>query len=377
MRYILPTIAATLVLLAGAPALAQKDKADKPAAKNKKAEKDVVLGGKNLKQWIEELRSRDPSIRELAIQTVGMYGQAAQDAGAVGDVLENLNSRDVSLRASAIITLSQIGLDDENYQKGIAALVKALSDNQQIVRYRACMTLGRYGLAAKTAVPALINIVKDQYYASWEVRRAAAMALGTTGYDAKESDPRAIKALTDALVDPCAMVRMEVLSSLYALGPPSAASDKQRTMQSLLNLTNARDKMVAVWAHLTIMRFDKKRSEKHLEAIGKLLRHTESAVRVNAARALGMLGPEARSQVPELAIALKDEDVIVVGWAIAALQAIGKGAQQAVPDLQKLTEHKNQGVQQMAKAAIEVITDQKMDKPKVQGAKPPARPDAP
>jgi HEAT repeat protein len=388
-RFALAMVAALLLFWTGTPISAQnKDKAKDKDKDQFAKEKDVLVGGKTLKQWVAELhQARDPGMRITAMQMLTHYGTAAQEA--VPDLVEELKQRDPSLRTNAIVALGAIGSDKENVDKVLTAVAKLLGDNQQIVRYRAILLLAYWGpVAKKYAAPQLLSLVKDTYNSSWEVRRASALALGSIGQVPKDNkdqqDPHIFRALTDALSDPCAMVRLEALSALFMLGPPLTPTDRNRAIQSLTALTGNKDKTQAIWAHMVLVRFENKpaapknpdknadklskSAEKHLHAIALYLKHQDLDVKIQAARALGMAGTNAKNEVPELMEALGDKELAVIAWSIAALKEIGPGAQKALPDLEDLTKHKNEGLQKLAKDAIDVIGGK--DKGKRQVVKP-------
>jgi HEAT repeat protein len=65
-------------------------------------------------------------------------------------------------------------------------------------------------------------------------------------------------------------------------------------------------------------------------ALSEALRHPDPLARINAARALLRIGPEAREAIPALAQALRDDDPLVDKMVIAALERIGV---EAVPIL--------------------------------------------
>jgi HEAT repeat protein len=367
-------LAALVLLFVGLPAHAQNNDKGKEA---KAKDKDIVLGGKSLKQWLAEFhQAKDPAARIEAMQTLSLYGNGALEA--VPDLVSELSSRDPSIKVNALLALGYIGVDEENAQKALSAVMKLLGDNQQIVRYRAILLLAAWGPGAKSALPQMLNIIKDTYNSSWEVRRAAALALGAISHNPKDAkdvpDARVYRALTDALNDASTMVRLESLSALFLLGPPAVSADRQRAIQSLLTLAGGKDKSVAVWAHVVLTRFENNRSEKltkaaekHLQTIARYLKHSDPAVRMQAARALGMAGPNAKGEVPDLIEALRDKELTVVAWSIAALKEIGASASPAVPSLEELTKHQNEGIRKVAKEAIDAIGK---DKGKRQVAQP-------
>lgn len=327
-------------------------------------DKDPRPAGKNLKQWIAEIRHPDPGVRENAIRTVALYGKEAREAGHA--LITELADQDTSLRVNAIIAIGQVGLDAKDVDAGVKGLGKLLmNDSQHINRMQAAVALGRLGLDAKPALPALCSAVRDTYN-SWETRRAAAIALRFVAPDKEGPDPKAIAALVRAASDICQKVRLEALMSLIYLGRPSQKADLDNEKAGLERLIRDRDLLVGLWARVALMRIDKV-SEKDIRAIGQMLRSTDLAHRVNAANALGLIGPEAKSQVPDLIQALEDKDEGVIAAVITALALMGDEASRAIPALRKVAEGKNDALGGLAKEAIEKIKHG--DKPKKAAAK--------
>ena len=152
------------------------------------------VGGKSVTQWIEEIKSRDPSRRENAIRTVvGMKGSQA----AVPELLRCIDppDQDVSPRAHAIMALGAIPFSQtDDVSKIVTAVAKRLYDNQAAVKFQAALVLGRFGGKARSAKDDLIRATSDM--SSWEIRKAAVFSLTQAVSDvAKPVDSKAIDAL--------------------------------------------------------------------------------------------------------------------------------------------------------------------------------------
>src|SRR3954451_24871524 len=87
-----------------------------------------------------------------------------------------------------------------------------------------------------------------------------------------------------------------------------------------------------------------------LPELVKPLKHPAPAVRLDAAAALGRLGPKAGPAVPALAEALSDEDLYVRRLVPLALGDIGAGA--AVPGLIEALGDEDEGVRRRAAVAL-------------------------
>ncbi len=313
----------------------------------------VVVGGKTLYQWIQEIKDKDPSVRENAIATVKLYGQTAREAAPA--LIGELNDKDVSLRVNAAITLGIIGLPEKDLPAGVTGLMRMLNnESQSIVRYQAAMAIGRLGPDARAAIPALLATAKDT--SSWEIRKAVAFALGAVSDDRQHGpDVRSMRALASLLNDASFQVRLEAILALMVLGPPQAALDKAAIIKSLEGAIHDRNKVVAIWARTGQMRMDNTITETHLKALAKYLTAPELSPRIHAARALGTIGPQAKSRVPDLISALDDNDPLVILWSAWALGQIGNPASQSVAKLENLKQHKDEAVQRAAAEAIDRI----------------------
>jgi HEAT repeat protein len=320
------------------------------------------IGGKSLDRWIAEILDQDPGVREKAIRTVALFGRDARKA--VKKLITELNDTDPSLRVNAIMALGDIGMNEDDLEKGIKGLGRLLTtDPQAIVRFQAAVTLMKLGKDAKEAIPQLVTASRDQY-SSWEVRHMAVTALGTVAVDRKEGpDPKAIRALITALRDHCARVRQQALGSLITLGKPEDSNLLQSEKSALLAVLRDKDKLLTLWARVALMRIDKIDTN-YLFTIAQLLKDPDVVVRINAAQALGVVGPDAKSRVADVIEALHDKDPAVVTAVIAALVQMGEEvAPKAVPALENLVKGENEVLKLLAQGAIDSLTkkDKKPD----------------
>jgi HEAT repeat protein len=347
------SVAFGLCLFNGTPAQVRDQPRPVNSDKGRLPVKEPELNGKVLSQWIKEIRDQDPGVRASAMQAVSLFGAAGRKASHA--LVSELADRDPALRANAAVALSAVGIEPEDVQSGMTGLCRLLSDPQQIVRFRAAMTLGSFGPQARDGIPNLIAALKDPS-ASWEVRKAVALALGLAGVDRENGpNPRCIRSLAEALRDPAASVRLEAVTGLVALGKPTVPAERQWVIRALTrDGLNDRDKTVGLWARVALMRMEKV-TEPHLQAVGNFLKNSDVTLRIQAVRALGTLGAEAESCVPQLVEALEDPDPRVIVMAASALKRMGKAARPSVPDLEKLAANKNDVIRQVAQDAIESI----------------------
>jgi HEAT repeat protein len=372
MRPVLHLTVATAVFVVGicvSPTQAQQQPNTKPPgggqqdvkelAKPKEISSGTVIGGKTLGDWMNDLKDKDPAVRENGLATLKIYGTAAREAAPL--IIKLLRDGDTSVRVNAAIALGLIGMDDINMREGISGLARLLADGQLVVRYQAAMALGRLGPDARDAIPNLIPVVRPDGYASghcWEIRKAACFALGSVAAD-KENGPdsRAIGALIGAFNDSCHQVRLEAVIAILVLGAPATGREKIAINNALRPLAKDRNKHVQIWASMALMRMDKV-IEENLALIAKHLKATEASVRQHSARALGTVGPEASSCVPNLVDALQHEEdpqtLLWIVWGLVQVQ-IKEPSPRAVSALTGLLKHKLDPIRHAAQEALEML----------------------
>jgi len=284
--------------------------------------KDRTVDGKNLKEWIADIKkSSDASVVVKAIQVVSRYGEAAQeDAGP--RLIQLLDHGDLSVRTNAARAIHAVGLASKDVQKGLAALRRHVRDDQEVMRYDVTQALAKLGQDAQPAIPALTNVLTTD--SSWEVRKGAAHALGMVG-KAKDKEPnaRAVQYLIHAMEDKTAQVRLEAEISLIRLGAPTAPDLRQRLARAMYRHQTDKDKVVAIWAHVGLMMTRLDKDSNHVLAIAKALKDKDPNVRYHAVYAVGLIGrswPETIGpQVPDLIEVLRDRDATVSTEVIKSL----------------------------------------------------------
>jgi HEAT repeat protein len=290
--------------------------------------------GKTLNEWKDDLKSADPSIRLRAVATLKAYDKMAQDA--TPQLLKALTDKDASTRVNACITLGMIGYNQRDKNNVITAITTLLNDPQGIVRYQAAIALSKFGTDANFAVPSLARLTKDTI--SWEIRAAACTALATTGVTTTAGiDPDAWLALINALKDPCYEVKFAAMQSLVYMGKPALPTDTALELAALQSHYNDRNEVIAIWAHLCVMRIDVI-TEEHLNAIARHLTSPKAEARAEACKAFAIVGPAAAGKTPDakpkntdkvaretnarnnkLIRCLEDKDSVTAIWASAAV----------------------------------------------------------
>jgi HEAT repeat protein len=133
-------------------------------------------------------------------------------------------------------------------------------------------------------------------------------------------------------------------------------------------ITDKEPKKVSLWARVAVMRIEDNVTSAHLAEIGRLMTDHFLEVRVDAARALGAIGPQAFPCVPDLIGALRDESPDVQFWACFALGAIGPKADKALNALEQLTSSEDKVVREAARKAMDSIGNKIQ---KISGAEEP------
>jgi HEAT repeat protein len=138
-------LVAAIVLLSGAPAVAQDER--------------------GLADWQRDLGHASVDVRARAAQAL-----AAFDQRAVPALTDALGDREYLVRVSAAAALMKIGP-----RPVVPSMIDALRRKEAPVRANAAVVLGAFGPAAKLAVPALNRALTD---ANPRVRELAGEALG-------------------------------------------------------------------------------------------------------------------------------------------------------------------------------------------------------
>lgn len=271
----------------------------------------------------------------LALGAATFTSPAERDVARLA-LEEALASRDAGLRVNAATALGRLG-----DSRSVAALERALSDGHPLVRQAAARALGRVGDEAAARV--LLKGFRDPHLA---VRAQVIHALGET------KQPLAIPALEKILLaksgEPNAPLRAEAARSLEAMGSLSVptllkgirsgdASVRLYAARSLGNVGNpdAIGALVSLFSDA-----DSSVVAEAVSALGrlgepalpKLLEQLESErveVRLNAARALGIVGAPAVGPVRNLyntatarIAELRDERAVAIALAEAQRQRV-------------------------------------------------------
>lgn len=198
---------------------------------------------------------------------------AQNDDRVVNKMIERLHSSDIEVRRQAASGFAYSRVP--NAEAAVPALIEALADQDERVRYGAATSLGAIGLKADQAIPALSHAVSD---ASIVVATHAVEALGHLG---KESVPRLVLALADERQH----VRRCAAEALARIG-----SDAQDAAVALGAAANDSDRSVQLKAIETLGKI----GPRGVEALSKLLSNDNESVRWHSAFILSQAGAEAK-----------------------------------------------------------------------------------
>ncbi len=256
-------------------------------------------------QLIRLLDARDARTRQAAAYALGAIGKDA--TAAIPSLVERIGEgeprriafetpvTDVAL--SAAVALGRMGEDT------VGPLERCLADKRPGVRGHAAFALGKIGPEASAAIPALVRRLKDR---DGPVRREAVWALGQIGPNATP----AIPVLVDSLKDDKDFVRVAAAKALGSIRPTTqvaveglihALRDKEGDVQheaaDALGKLDA-DAVPAIPALIETLKSRKAYRYGHPVTL--------RPVAGTAARALGNLGPRAKTSMPTLLDLVRD-----------------------------------------------------------------------
>jgi len=209
----------------------------------------------------------------------------------------------------------------------VEPLIKALKDNDEVIRAETAAALGIIG--DKRAVEPLVDSLKDK---DLHVRQQAAKALGKLG------SSLAAEPLARCLNDHSREVRLEAVEALKSI----AGEWSFKYLVKSLNDSDASVRRETVKALLLIG------GKRAVMPFLEYLKDPESKSKVEVIRALGVLGDK-RAIDPMISF-LKDKDPSVRMWSVEVLRRIGDD--RAVEPLKKCLEDPDQGVRNKASEAL-------------------------
>lgn len=213
-----------------------------------------------------DLQGPDSDARMAAAELVGR--RAASHRSETVPVLRRLLRDDPEwgVRASAGRALGRLAARDS-----VPDLVRALRDPVVDVRVVAAAAIWR--LPDPAAVPALIELLSDS---DSSARQWATLALGVI------RDTRAVPGLAALLHDPEDSLRVDVVRSLGRIRDPAALAPLEAFVRESGRAPEERAEAISAIAGLD--------TPERMNALGRLLDHSDRLVRQHSAEALGQIG---------------------------------------------------------------------------------------
>jgi HEAT repeat protein len=257
-------------------------------------------------------------------------GEKSFAADAEAKLLKTLASGSPAVREGVIAGLSDLApqLDEDEKKKLAATFTRLLTDADPGVGQAAGAALIRLGgvcvetlrgkladPAVRTnimevlaglgpaAKPALDDLIKELGDADAEHASEAAVAIAAIGPDAAAAVPALRRLVADTKAAPGLRY-----SAAYALGRIGPAA--KETLADLRGLADTEDELmatVAVWAALKVAPEETSLFERAIPLLRRALRAERHAVRLEAAVALGDIGPAAGSAIPLLELVAEDD----------------------------------------------------------------------
>ena len=355
-----------LTLLAGITAVSgqQAEPPKEPSKEPTKFEYPKLIGGKNLDMWVREMRENlDPSMRELALRTLPLFGPDVRKVASPNFLHALTLDKDYAVRMSALSLVPLIGFEEKEAKAGIKAMIEYTKSPQVQCRYDAIAALGDCGGIARESIPVIVDFgLLDT--TSWQIRRISAQTLGKLAYDPDNGpETKAMSGLIRTLLTEKAIqVRREVVQAVLLLGIPQEKQTWIDLRRALEGVKRDPDKSLGIWARVCLMRLeDKKVTQKdpNMRDLLNYLTHTDPAVRVEAIQGMGAMAGEVTYTLPDLQKVIdKDEDINAAGAAIWALTAMTSEAQTVVPYLEEVKKsHRTEAIRRTAENALKAMIE--------------------
>lgn len=239
---------------------------------------------------VELMKDHDPEVRKWAILGVGSFGSGMKDT--IPDLIGLLRSPDRGTRSAAAGALTRIGDD------AIEPLAQALSNSDAKIRGGASLALEDMGPSAGPAVPALLGALLSNKPPD---DPRPPRPLGTVDF-VRDGEPRPTG----------------YHAALRAIGANAATG-----LALLLDHQDQQEQIVALRA----LQFMGANGDRAVPRLITVLRDPE--LRMEAASALGGIGPSARLALPTLIDGLNDADSVYRARVAETIGRIGWSRQMA------------------------------------------------
>jgi len=227
---------------------------------------------------------------------------AENDSSPAADWLARRRRLDSLLRLQAAVMIG-----DPEQHEAVRVLAEALADPEPDVRELAAAGLAEFGPDAQIALPELIKAVQDE---NPVVRRRAVRAIGFIGPAAADDSLASLIAATE---DDDEGVALQAAATIGELGPAAAPA-----IPALMSAIWTGDVRRRAIAGVSLTRI----GEAAVPSLIQSLSHPAAEIRAKAAHLLGRLGPAAAEARPALRALLNDRDDSARAQAAEALKSL-------------------------------------------------------
>ena len=278
---------------------------------------------------------KDTVVRWKCCIVFRVIGPSAKEAAPA--LLELMKQKDdVQLRELACDSLGALASPDtKQIVPGLLELYKAEGDDSWKVKGTCLAVLGKIGEKHEIVIPVLIDALKHSKKMHFRV--GAARGVEFLGARAKAAVPALVDALDISKIsdeEKASMTRHFVLRALGSMGPEAkAAIPAIRKIAETDNSRLSNRRLAKEVLNLVSVKAQDQAAENKMLTLRKLLKDTDSEVRVKAAEDLGTFGSQAVTAVPDLVERLENDKVSDVRIVAAnALGAIYFQAKAGLPD---------------------------------------------
>ena len=222
------------------------------------------------------------------------------------EIRNAIRHEDAQVRLLGLLMLRNIS----NARMVLPELIELLKNEDMSMRLEILLLLGQMGVNAKIASHDVVVLLKDS---NDVIRVSAANKLGDVGIGQR----CVANALCEAMGDPHILVRRGAAESIGTVG----VSSNKIIMALKKHINDDNDGIMSIEAALSLTKIEPK-EKTGLHRLTDLLKAKNPVIRFMALEALGDIGPGASQALPQIKLALKDDDKRVVVCAVYALAKI-------------------------------------------------------
>jgi len=285
---------------------------------------------------------QDPVLRREAAEALGRLGPKARDA--VPHLVKALASaEDPGLRRAAAAALGDMAVAAKD-KDAVAALSRALSDEDDEVRIESAAALAKMGFVTDELLDTLVRQLQPERPVHAPTRWAI-QTLGEIGPKANSATPR----LIEILKGDDSLLAVDAARALGRIGTP-----RSDDVPPLLAALNHQDRLVACTAAEALCTIQPKHQVATRRLI-EMLGSDDYSDRVSAAIFLARVGPVEEPVIAALSRALSGRHPSVRSAAATALGRLGTAATGAIPSLTKALDDRYRSVRESAATALREI----------------------